>query len=251
MLPFRIERPMRICLTTLLVLLAGCAFDDGEPWGRAHVALQASAPAAMRTADGLTVELERVELVTDAVLLFAGERSAAAAFDPADPPEGCTLCHAGHCHCGDELVDYDELAARVAGAGGDAAPAAVVFAEPGATALGPEARAVPLDGCGGGCTIPRGALRRVEVALVGLRLSGTADDTPFDLDLELSAAVDAGVEVVFDRGEAVDATLDLNLSLPVELLDGVDPTAPAPDAAARITENLATFARLAVDIRRP
>ncbi len=250
--PFRTDRPLAAAaLIIALGLLTGCAFDAGEPWGRAHVELQASAPTSLRTADGITIELQQVELSTDAVLLFAGESSAAAAFDPADPPEGCTFCHSGHCHCGDDLIDYDALAAQIAGAGDDAAPAAVVPAEPAPVALSAEPQTVPVEGCDGGCTLPRGALRRVEVSLVGLRLVGEANGAPFDLDLAVPAAISAGTEVAFDRGEPVDATLALELSLPLELLDGIDPTAPAPDAATRLAQNLATFARLAVDIRRP
>lgn len=255
MTPWRSEPAAKIhpaaLLAALLTALAGCAFDDGEPWGAVHVELTASAPETLRTADGRSVEIDRLELATDAVLLFAGASSASAAFDPADPPEGCTLCHGGHCHCGDALVDYEELAARVAGAGDDAAPVAALSAEGPAVALGAEPRGVPLVGCVGGCPVPRGALRRVEVRIVGLRAVGRVDGASFDLELALDAGISAGTEVVFDRGQPVDATLDLALTLPVELLDGIDPAAPAPDAAAISSDNLATFARLAVDVRRP
>ena len=45
--------------------------------------------------------------------------SSGQSFDPADPPPGYSLCHAGHCHADDgRLVDYDEIEAELAAGGG-------------------------------------------------------------------------------------------------------------------------------------
>ena len=91
-------------------------------------------------------------------------------------------------------------------------------------------------------------------AVPGLRVGagcGVSQDRGEDVAQQLAAAVSAGLDVVFDRGHPVDAALHLTLTLPVELLDGIDPVDPAPDAAAALSGNLATFARLAVDVRRP
>lgn len=229
--------------------LAGCAFEDGDPWGEVTVDLTAAAPASFRTADGVQVALDRVEITVDAVALYGGD-AVAAEFDPSAPPEGCTLCHGGHCHCGDELVDYDVLAARLAG-GEDAPPVRVLGGAGEPVPLAADPRPVPLADCPDGCAVPRGTLRRVEVTVSGLRIAGRAGDAPFDLDLALAAPITAGLTARFDRGEPLTAAIDLALRLPAELLDGLDPTAPGADAAAIVGDNLATFAALAVDVRRP
>ena len=126
---FRSSLALALCAAAA----TGCAFEDGQPWGRVDVELSAAAPTDFRTADGAAIELDDVEITVRVVELFAGDE-AAAAFDPSNPPDGCTFCHSGHCHCGDALVDYETLAARASG-GGDATPVQAVYGE-GPTTLG-------------------------------------------------------------------------------------------------------------------
>lgn len=241
-----------LCLASLaLALLVGCAFDDGEPWGALGVELTASAPLAFRTAQGVSVELDAVELTVDAVEIYPGAASAQD-FDPANPPEGCTLCHGDHCHCGDALVSYAELAARGAGD----TPPIVTLTAPDAAALDDTPESIPLSGCAPTCDMPRATVTRARVTLTALSVRGHANDDPIDLTVALDAAVDTLVEIPFDRDHDPSAQLALALRLPPELLDGIewDPM-PSPDAiegtlAGRIAHNITTHTTLTATVTR-
>ncbi|MEW5848920.1 MAG: hypothetical protein AB2A00_08900 [Myxococcota bacterium] len=81
-----------------------------------------SATAPITTDQGFTVVVESatVALPGATVSTAATSGEGSSTFDPANPPPGCTLCHGGHCHCGDRLVPYEELA----GGGGTAGESA-------------------------------------------------------------------------------------------------------------------------------
>lgn len=238
-----------------LTVGAGCAFDDGEPWGALSVELTASAPLAFRTAQGVSVELDDVELTVDAVEIYPGD-AAAEDFDPANPPEDCTLCHGGHCHCGDALVTYAELAARSTG---DTPPLVTLVASD-AIALTDAPAPVPLTGCAPACDLPRATVTRARVTLTALTVRGRAGDDPVDLTVALDAPLDTLVEIPFDRDHDPSARLTLTLRLPPELLDGIewDPMAspdpiegaPADTLADGITDNIATHTTLTATVVR-
>lgn len=235
-------------LLLLLTLLTGCAFDDGQPWGRVDLTLEATAPPSFRTAEGAAVRLEAITLTVARVDLTLGEDRAEATFDPSNPPPGCTLCHGGHCHCGDALVPYDQLG----GAAADDTPALTLGAGE-ATPLAAGATPIALGACPDRCALPRGTLRRATVTLEALTLRGRADnrDRDFDVTVPLDTAVTAPLDASFGPGEPA-ARLALTLRLPPELLDGVDWDAEAIDEAitAAIGENLAAHATLTVDVTR-
>ncbi len=110
-----IKRHILIAIA-LLIFATGCTLDDGEPWGHVDAQLTVAEPevAASFEVDSFELEIETVRLIETT----AGG-SATGEFDPQNPPAGCSLCHGGHCHCDGELVDYDELRARVADGGAD------------------------------------------------------------------------------------------------------------------------------------
>lgn len=240
-----------LCLASIALAslcLVGCAFDDGDPWGALSVELTASAPLAFRTAEGASVELDAVTVTVDAVALYPGE-AGAQDFDPANPPEGCTLCHGGHCHCGDALVTYAELAARSAGD----TPPLVTLTAPDAIALADAPSPVPLAGCAP-CDLPRATLTRARLTLSRLALTGQSStrDTPIAIDAALTADVDTLVEIPFDRAHDPSTRLTLALRLPPELLDGIDwDSMPSPDAIeALIADNIATHTTLTATVAR-
>lgn len=236
-------------LPALALLLTGCAFDDGAPWGRVELDLEATAPQSFRTADGAAIRIEAITLTVDRVELTLGEDSAEDTFDPSNLPPGCTLCHGGHCHCGDALIPYDQLG----GATADTAPALTLTAGE-ATPLTADPTPIALAACPDRCALPRGSLRRATVTLAALTLRGRADnrDVDFALTAPLNTTVTAGLDIPFGPGEPAAARLALTLRLPPELLDDVDWRSEAIDAAITeaIGENLAAHATLTADVTR-
>ncbi|MBM4373379.1 MAG: hypothetical protein FJ098_17105, partial [Deltaproteobacteria bacterium] len=112
----------------VLVLAAGCAFTDGEPWGEVRPALRVvfdpsperlTPEGWLRTTLGYGVELHALDVSVDGLTLsMAAGGEGAAVFDPADPPEGYSLCHNGHCHAASgALVSYEAIAAELGGGG--------------------------------------------------------------------------------------------------------------------------------------
>ncbi len=222
----------------VLALVAGCTFSDGLPWGLAEVSLEASfePPASrlddagrLKTSGGYAFEVERVAVGFDAVtVLLAG--SASTSFDPAEPPEGFSLCHNGHCHADDgRLVAYDEVVIEASG-GGARVARAVTEAE---TPLGAP-REVSLGACSDGCELPRGDLAAVFVDASHLALEGRvygpglegsrialAVDAPLRFRAPLSGAV--------DNGEPVGVRVRVHFELTPKLLDGFDFAAEEAD----------------------
>lgn len=245
---------MRHLLLPSLLLLAGCAFDEGRPWGAVDVTVTATAPATLRTAEGIAIQLDTVELTLDTVALSLGDISDAPAFDPSAPPADCTLCHAGHCHCGDKLIPYAELQNRGTL---DDAPIVTLTARLDPIALTPTPATLPIERCGidiPPCEIPRGTLRRAALTLRALHLAGTANRAAFDLDLPLALELTTPLDIPFDRDHPFGARIALTLRLPAELFDGIDWTdlteTTVEAITQAITENTATHATLSVDVTR-
>jgi hypothetical protein len=219
-----------------LLFVAGCAFGAGGPFASVDATLEVAlvVPAGRDAGDGwmkldtnyqvrlvrATLELGEVELVA------AG--AAGAAFDPANPPPGYSLCHNGHCHAADgRLVSYEDIAAEQAG--GAAATVALAFESPGSVDLLAGAASLPLD-CGAPrCDLPAGTVALVrldghQIVLEGLvrdplgRFSG---EKPFSVQAE-EALLTAPIDLPADRENDPDVTLTLRVQLGAELLDSFD-----------------------------
>jgi hypothetical protein len=245
--------------------LAGCAFEDGQPWGQGEVELTVALPVpasrdvdgAIKTSSDYLVRLDDVQVQIDAVTLrFSQGDDAPLSFDPADPPPGYGLCHGGHCHADDgRLVDYADIEAELSG--GEAGAAVAVLGGAVALQAGLEV-ALPLGECADGCALPRGTLVLAE-ADVSVQLSGLVGDArtgaatrlgqpiPFQVALGPTQAQVVLAEPV-DRGEPVGLRLKLVLTLPASLFDGVEWVGP-PDATV-LAENLASDLILTAEVAR-
>ena len=245
------------CSSLLIGLLAvaGCALEDGEPWGRAQLSLTIEMPVPasrldangrIRTSTDYLLTIDTVELQVDALTLQQ-QGAAAAAFDPANPPAGYSLCHNGHCHADDgRLVDYEDIA--IEAADGQAALVGgidqVVIVEPSGVAV-----SVPID-CAD-CTLTRGTLSAIELRVSRVRLTGEVRDgragdaqrlaqpTPFDLVIDArgidansldALTVSAPLERRIGRGRPIGLSIQTTLILPTQALDAVDWQAPQPRA---------------------
>jgi hypothetical protein len=250
--------------------LAGCTVSDGDWFAELSPRLVAALDTpADRDAGGGWQRLDTdfqvrfdALAVTLADLELREPAGAGAAFDPANPPPGYSLCHNGHCHADDgRLVPYDEVAAELAGGGG---PRVVVRL--------PVDRAVDVAGgdelvlaCEPGCGLPLADIRSVAAPVTRVAVIGTARDgrepprfdgeVPLELDLDLTAApaVLAGVALLpADRDHDPDVTLTVELRLTGRLLDGIDLAPLAAGGAidlTRLIDNL-TSTELVAHIER-
>jgi len=188
-------------------------------------------------------------------------------FDPADPPEGYSLCHNGHCHADSgELVDYEDISAELAG--GQTSAGGVVQAIDSEVGLDTgDVVDVPLDDCSNDCQLERGLLNTVTLEVRSLRISGRAFDTTeqqrlpeegvaFETVIPLNLEFTRVVEGRIADGEPVDVNLLVRLELTEKMLDPVEfgPAAESalqdPGVAASIAETIEEESNFTVRISR-
>jgi len=181
-----------------MLTAAGCATLPGEGFGTvtdAALAVRwqgqgrapADAPGTWLSAgyrfaldaEGLAVRTGQMVLegTTGAAAAGANPAGAAgAAFDPARPPAGFTLCHNGHCHATDgRLVAYEQVPMEAARAAGTLVTVSFADLLPQGARSGvgpgvPESRQAL--SCGR-CAMPEGQLVSVALPISGMTLSGT------------------------------------------------------------------------------
>lgn len=144
-------------LVGLFVLLGGCAWEPGQPWGilDAAVRLRASVPAdrqlaggKLRTASEYIWKIEQLQVELDGAQVLLAAGSADLSFDPAKPPAGYSNCHGGHCHAADgRLVDYADIQAEMLGsaAGAQSVPLALEATRVLGPQYGPALRSAPVE----------------------------------------------------------------------------------------------------------
>ena len=256
-------------LAVVVVVVASssaCTLQAGLPWGEADVGLQAQLAldddrldedGAGVTSTDWAFDLRSLSLSpVEARLLLQGDGgTATTTFDPANPPAGYSLCHGGHCHADDgRLVDYADIAAEISGSASTGGDALTLAATDDAVDVADGVVDVALGPCTPDCTLPPGALSRLEVALAGVRLQGSVHDRrtgdrarlqgEHAVDLVVDADVVIGVEVAgaIGRDEPVGVGVDAVLSIAPGLLDGVDFAAVVAgdddDASATVAEHL-------------
>jgi hypothetical protein len=212
------------------------------------------------TLDGsaLTVATATVDLVG------AAGTSGAAAFSPAKPPAGYTLCHSGHCHRTDgALIPYAEVEADlIRGAGGVATRSLAALAwDLALTAIKPDREgAARLKACTPSCLLPRGTIAGADLTLATLGASGTVEAMPgtpalagspraWTLSLKDLTTFKGNLIQAVDRDGPGAFTLNGTFALSDKLFDGIDwaafaGTSPialdsSPAAVAVLKANLA------------
>lgn len=242
----------------------GCAWSEGSGFAtlsETEVSARierdgASAPAELTTDLGYVVQLESAELYVEDVLFEQGEAGREDAhFDPAHPPEGYSLCHAGHCHNEDgRLVAYAEIEGESGGGGAHATVVSIpVFSR--------------LDLLRGGVLrvreaspsreLPLVELQRITLHAGSLHLRGSVRAGPGGqtlpaslsllVDLELGAPVHASVHVDIDRDTPADVHAVVDAVVPRTLLDGVDFAGLAEEGAVSLSDVESTEAEPVLD----
>jgi hypothetical protein len=236
-----IRGPALALLGPLLVIAASCALDDGEGFtrlepGRLRVALEIGAARELGehrllTDAGYRVELTRCQLALEDFelqQLDTASGGTSARFDPANPPDGFSLCHGGHCHADDgSLPSYDEVQAELAGGTASWSPIAHVALASEFDLLEPKPKTLtryePL------AELPEGVIGRAVLRVNELACAGTVESEalpePLALDVVLPLA-SAALRVPLDRAISRDGpkTLTPEVSLRIDgtLFDGVD-----------------------------
>ncbi len=220
-----------------LLLVAGCTLEPGTGFSTlTDLSLSlALEPGEARdlgdqtvlTDQGYRVRVDSLVLDVDRVALveLVGGTSA---FDPANPPEGYSLCHGGHCHHDDgRLVDYAEIEAELAG---DAASFVDVVsldvgregelwdADTWAIDVPPELADLPAT------TLRRIALHPSWMALEGTATSGALGDETIDVSASVLSLgpFEGPYDQSVDRDGPPSFALDVVLVVDGTLFDGLD-----------------------------
>ena len=252
-------------------LLGGCAWAPGQGYAVVEPTVRvAYTPLAARDAgegyqrlssdyqvrlDSASLRLSSIELLASA----AGSTGAGAAFDPARPPAGYTLCHGGHCHRTDgALIPYAQVAAELGGGGG--ASAVVTLTEDGPLdLLAPETRAMA---CAPECALPETQVSQGRWSVSTVRLTGTVRDarvpTRFSGERAFTvefapttgsdtpvALLSSALDLASDRVTPPVAKLGLSLTLTPTLFDAVDWSALKADGTLSDKDRAALLERMA------
>lgn len=190
------------------LLLAGCTFQAGEGFGRIAAADLdlAFEPGAARdlgdgavlTDQGYTVALTELTLSVGRVELQELQGAVGVVFDPANPPDGYSLCHGGHCHADDgALVPYEDVIAELSGGTAEYVTVTGADLDREVDLLGGDQQALAFDQA----FLPQADLSRF--LLTASRLTATAQVTSD----ALTAPVPLRVDLAFDDG--FSTTIDL------------------------------------------
>jgi hypothetical protein len=231
-------------------LLSGisCTFEDGKPWGywqpnlwmvwsygdRIDPQTQRFNTAKSYALDDLkfSFQVDQIKLYTAAI-----DQGGANGFDPSKPPAGCTLCHNDHCHCGNELVPYAQLAAQSnqTSSSEQQIPIAQNISfdiQPMQTQI---IKSFISDCDPSTCALDRTRVTSIAVSISHLKISAKAYDLIpnaqrsipnegeiFSLDFPISLQLGLPLDEVLDEGKAYDLPLQLIWQMPPSLFDLID-----------------------------
>jgi hypothetical protein len=248
----------------LVISLAGCAFEAGEGFATVESAsLEVSFDAGSRVfpdgtllvRDGYRLELEEIAIeLAELSLVEARTSGGASIFDPAHPPPGYTLCHAGHCHHEDgRLVSYEDIQAELGGSA-TAFRDVVAMPIPDAIDLG-EPRSLALSVFEPSRFLPATTLARASLRLTRLVVRGRiasaaapAEAVELSIDLPLALSVLASLSpLAIDRDSPEELAITASFVLGPTLLDGVDYGALSDGGAIAITDEASAAGALIVE----
>lgn len=252
----------RALLIVAVLGASGCTFEPGRGFGSVRawsLGFGLEAGAARDLGDGWVLTAEGHEVHLASLEVEVGEvaierlSGGAASFDPANPPEGYTICHSGHCDSVDgRLVPYAEIEAELAGGGASFVASASAALED-ALALGEWVDfPAPIE-------LVEGDLRRVRLGLVGLVGEGTwrprlgggglGEGQDFRIAWQGSADWTAAVDLPLDRDHDPWITLTIDAGPEGQWFDGAfNVDADGPDVGVLVERMIATPPRL--DIQR-
>jgi hypothetical protein len=219
----------------------GCASGPGGPFATVDgvIASEYAVPLDRALPDGwaklatdyqLRITSARIGVV-DAELRArtGGGGGSGATFDPANPPPGYSLCHAGHCHRDDgALVPYEDIQAEL-DAGGPTLNTIVRFP------VGAELQALPGEErplqCEGSCDLGLITLTEIRSTVSLLSLEGLVRDlrapprisgeVPFVLFAD-RAVLRTGVRILADRSHPPHIALRIRVEPSPEHFDALD-----------------------------
>lgn len=242
---------MRTHLIWPLLLLAGCAWNEGEGFAvleptvkasyepeedrEVYPGFQALASNYQVRPSAAAITLQSVELIPRRVSTGGGR------FDPSNPPPGYSLCHGGHCHRDDgALIPYEEIEAELGGGGAVTRPL-ITLPVGEVNLFNRDPISVP---CQPTCELPQTELATGRWAITALRLQGVVRDglaTPriageqgFELELASPpggtpiAVLEGDLDVPSDRENEPRVKLVLKLEIPSRIFDEVDWAAAQP-----------------------
>jgi hypothetical protein len=244
--------PLRVLICGLSLGAVGCTWGEGEGFATlrgaevsARIERDSQASFELETELGYAVLLELAELQLDELILeqSTGE-GGEAHFDPANPPDGYSLCHGGHCHSDDgRLVDYAEIERELATSGAAFAPLVRLPADARFDLLTGVAQ--ELGDVQPSRELPRAEIARVTLRASALRMRGTVrggpanalpDAVPLSVELALSAPFRADVHADIDRDTPEHLHAGVELVVPHGLFDAVDFAAMVQDGSVSLSD---------------
>jgi hypothetical protein len=232
----------------LILLLSACTFEEGSPWGYWKPNLWVvwsysdrleDESQRFKTAKSYALEDLQFSVQVDQIKLYTApiNQGSSSGFDPSKPPAGCTLCHNDHCHCGNELVPYAQLAAQSNQT--QSSEQQVSFAQQIKFQLNSmqtqEVKSLISDCDPLTCALDRSRVTSISVSISKLQISTKAYDLIpnaqrslplegeiFSLDFPIALQLGLALDEVLDEGKSYDLPLQLIWQIPSSLFDLID-----------------------------
>ncbi len=247
----RMIQKMKSCLMLLsisVLLLSACTFEEGSPWGYWKPNLWVvwsygdrldEESQNFKTAKSYALENLQFSFQIDQIKLYTAaiNQGSSSGFDPSKPPAGCTLCHNDHCHCGNELVPYAQLAAQ--SNQNQSSEQQVSFSQPvdfQVNAMQTQEVQSLLSDCDAlTCALDRSRVTSISVSVSKLQISTKAYDLLpnaqrsiplegeiFSLNFPIALQLGLALDEVIDEGKIYDLPLQLIWQIPSSLFDLID-----------------------------
>ncbi len=220
----------RLLLLLSVMMLSACAGEVGKPWGYWMPKLWLSwanddgrwVDEQLKTANGYLLTQPMITFKATQISLFYSDiNTSSKGFDPSSPPAGCTLCHNDHCHCGDRLVPYSELAGSASANTSNELYQSIdqsfsfLISNQGLTRIdqdqeGESLNLKPLLLYDAHCDQERCALDRSRVTAIQLKISS------FQISAIVEKQINQQREYVDTQAISIELPIDLTFSMPID-----------------------------------